>query len=89
MAIPAINGHLYTGYTVSSLMPHVKYPTLTDVIKRKEPHLASHLPVFNQLLNGIGRALNNFSCGNAVDNSLVEPPDDTCHVHSDTDPKPD
>lgn len=39
------------------------------------------LPVFYHLFDGVGRTLDNFSCSNPVDNSLVQPPDNSCHVH--------
>jgi len=38
------------------------------------------LPVFNQLLDCVGGTLDDFSCGDAVHNSLVKPPDDSRHV---------
>lgn len=45
-------------------------------------HEVGQLPVFNHFFDGVGRTLDNFSCSYAVNNSLVEPPDNTRHVPS-------
>lgn len=67
-------------------------PTLVTVLavsdhkntlsKLNPERVADQLPVLYQLFDGVGRTLDNFPCSDAVDNSLVEPSDDSRHVRS-------
>lgn len=65
----------------SLVVQWLKYPNVTAHVTETALYIAANLPVFNHFFNGVGRTLNNFSRSNAVDNSLVEPPDNSRHVY--------